>query len=60
MIDVVKQIASLIFYCLTYEFNAGDVKFSLWSIFMTFVICGIVGYLLYIFIKVITDMSSDD
>lgn len=47
MIAVVKSIASVIFGALTYEFKAGDTSFSLWGIIMTFLVCGLVGMLLY-------------
>lgn len=50
MISAVKSIASVIFGVLNYKFNAGDVTFSLWSIIMTFLVCGIAGMLIYYFI----------
>ena len=50
MVDSVSRIASVIFSALTYKFNAGDVSFSLWDIILTFLICGLVGLLLYYFI----------
>ena len=58
MIDTVKSIARLIFNVLNYKFNAGDVLFSLWDIVMTFLICCLVGTLLYYFIVVIS--KGDD
>lgn len=50
MVDSVSKIASVIFSALTYKFSAGDVTFSLWDIILTFLICGLVGLLLYYFI----------
>lgn len=55
MISAVKQIASVIFGALTYKFNAGDVSFSLWDIILTFLICSLVGLLIYYFISGIAD-----
>lgn len=57
MLSVVSKVAELIFYCLTYEFNSdGDVPFSMWSIFMCFIVCGLVGIAIWCFIK---GMSED-
>ena len=50
MVDAVSKIAFVIFSALNYKFNAGDVSFSLWDIIITFLICGLVGLLLYYFI----------
>lgn len=50
LVNSVGKIASVIFSVLTYKFNAGDVSFSLWDIILTFLICGLVGLLLYYFI----------
>lgn len=50
MIGAIKAIAKVIFNILNYKFNAGDVSFSLWNIIMTFLICGLVGMLLYYFV----------
>lgn len=50
MIGAVKSIAKVIFDAVKYKFNAGDISFSLWDIVMTFLICALVGYLLYLFI----------
>lgn len=47
MISAVKSVARLIFYTLTYEFHGGGVSFSLWDIFITFVVCGLIGLLIY-------------
>lgn len=58
MIGAVKSIAKVIFDVLNFKFNAGDVSFSLWNIIMTFLICGLVGVLIYYFIAGIA--KSDD
>lgn len=50
MIECIKSMAAVIFHMLTYKFDAGDVSFSLWDIMMTFLICALVGLLLYLFI----------
>ena len=50
MIGAVKSIAKVIFNVLNFKFNAGDVSFSLWNIIMTFLICTLVGLLIYYFI----------
>lgn len=55
MINTVKQIASVIFKVLNYKFNAGDISFSLWDIILTFLICSLVGLLIYYFIVAIAD-----
>ena len=58
MIGSIKAIAKVIFSILNYKFNAGDVSFSLWNIIMTFLICGLVGMLLYYFVVGVS--SKDD
>lgn len=58
MIGAVKSIAKVIFNVLTYKFDAGDISFSLWNIIMTFLICALVGLLIYYFIAGVA--KSDD
>ena len=58
MIGSIKAIAKVIFNILNYKLNAGDVSFSLWNIIMTFLICGLVGMLLYYFVVGVS--SKDD
>lgn len=58
MIGAVKSIAKVIFDVLNYKFDAGDVKFSLWDIILTFLICALVGLLLYHFIVAVSDKSE--
>lgn len=57
MIDAVKSIVKVIFDTVKYKFDAGGVSFSIWNIVMTFLVCGLVGYLLYMFI---VKISEDD
>ena len=57
MIDAVKSIAKVIFDNVKYKFDAGGLSFSIWNIIMTFLVCGLVGYLLYMFI---VKISEDD
>lgn len=47
LISAIKSVASLIFHTLTYEFHGGGISFSLWDIFVTFFICGLIGLLIY-------------
>lgn len=54
MIELVKKIAESVFYVLQYDFTLGDVTFSAWDIFMTFLVCQLVGYAIYAFISGIT------
>ena len=58
MIGAVKSIAKVIFGVLNYKFDAGDVIFSLWDIILTFLICALVGLLLYHFIVAVSDKSE--
>ena len=51
MIECIKSMAAVIFHMLTYKFDAGDIKFSLWDVVMTFLICALVGMLIYLFIR---------
>ena len=57
MIDAVTSIAKVIFDTVKYKFDAGGLSFSIWNIIMTFLVCGLVGYLLYMFI---VKISEDD
>lgn len=58
MIGAVKSIAKVIFDVLNYKFDAGDVRFSFWDIIMTFLICSLVGLLIYYFIVAVSDKSE--
>lgn len=59
MIDCVKAIARCIFSVLNHKFNAGDISFSIWNIIMTFLICSLVGTLLYYFIRGIAESGDE-
>lgn len=51
MIQMVKLVAKVVFYGLTYEFTLGGITFSAWSIFMTYLVCQLCGYALWTFVK---------
>lgn len=59
MIACIKAIAKCIFDVLNHKFNAGDISFSIWNIIMTFLICSLVGTLLYYFIRGITESGDE-
>lgn len=56
--EAVSAIAKAVFTVLTYEFNAGDVTFSLWTIFMAFALCYATGYIIYLLIGAISDLGD--
>lgn len=58
MIELVKKIAEFVFYVLQHEFTLGGITFSAWKIFMTFLVCQLVGYAVYVFISGITKDSE--
>ena len=59
MIDCVKAIAKCIISVLNHKYNAGAISLSIWNIIMTFLICSLVGTLLYYFIRGIAESGNE-
>ena len=51
MLELVALVAKVVFYGLTYEFTLGGITFSAWKIFITYLVCQLIGYALWVFLK---------
>lgn len=51
LVELVGLVAKVVFYGLTYEFTLGGITFSAWNIFITYLVCQLVGYAIWVFIK---------
>ncbi len=51
LVELVGLVAKVVFYVLTYEFTLGGITFSAWKIFITYLVCQLVGYAIWVFIK---------
>lgn len=58
MLDLVALVAKVVFYGLTYEFTLGSITFSAWKIFITYLVCQLVGYALWVFLKGVSQNSD--
>lgn len=54
----ISAIGKAVFTVLTYEFDAGDITFSLWEVFMAFALCYAVGYVIYLLICALSGMGD--
>lgn len=58
MLDLVALVAKVVFYGLTYEFTLDSITFSAWKIFITYLVCQLVGYALWVFLKGVSQNSD--
>lgn len=58
MLELVAHVAKVVFYGLTYEFTLGGIAFSAWKIFITYLVCQLIGYALWVFLKGVSQDSD--
>lgn len=58
MLELVSLVAKVVFYGLTYEFTLGSITFSAWKIFITYLVCQLIGYALWVFLKGVSQDSD--
>lgn len=58
MLELVALVAKVVFYGLTYEFTLGGITFSAWKIFITYLVCQLIGYALWVFLKGVSQGSD--
>lgn len=58
MLELVSLVAKVVFYVLTYEFTLGSITFSAWKIFITYLVCQLIGYALWVFLKGVSQDSD--
>ena len=58
MLELVALVAKVVFYGLTYEFTLGGITFSAWKIFITYLVCQLIGYALLVFLKGVSQDSD--
>lgn len=58
MLELVALVAKVVFYGLTYEFTLGVITFSAWKIFITYLVCQLIGYALWVFLKGVSQDSD--
>lgn len=58
MLELVALVAKVVFYVLTYEFTLGGITFSAWKIFITYLVCQLIGYALWVFLKGVSQDSD--
>lgn len=58
MLELVALVAKVVFYGLTYEFTLGGITFSAWTIFITYLVCQLIGYALWVFLKGVSQDSD--
>ena len=58
MLELVALVAKVVFYGLTYEFTLGGIAFSAWKILITYLVCQLIGYALWVFLKGVSQDSD--
>ena len=58
MLELVALVAKVVFYGLTYEFTLGGITFSAWKIFITYLVCQLIVYALWVFLKGVSQDSD--
>lgn len=59
MKEVIAKIASVIVNAINTNLTADGECFNLWQVIMTYFLCGLVGYILYLLIRAIADMGEE-
>ena len=58
MLELVALVAKVVFYGLTYDFTLVGITFSAWKIFITYLVCQLIGYALWVFLKGVSQDSD--
>ena len=58
MLELVALVAKVVFYGLTYEVTLGVVSLSALKIFISKLVCQLIGYALWVFLKGVSQDSD--